>query len=754
MSKKYLHVVISFFACTSSFGQYTLLPDTSISVFENGFKLDKAWAGGLDCPMYSAIDLNNDNVKDLFIFDHKTNRVLTFINANIPNTIRYIYAPGYASLFPSQLHDWALLYDYNNDGLPDIMTHGNGGIAVYRNNGFTPSLSFSFITNQVNTYYNFGSFFLSNIYASPLNVPTFNDMDNDGDMDILSFPLGGSYVEYHKNYAMDSLGTANAFLFYNIRVCWGYFALAATVQKAALPPGTITSGYCPAYPASSPRISGGTNSKKETESTSLHSGNILLSVDMDGDTDKDILLGDILGPSLLYVENGGDIDSAYAISQDTLFPSYNVPVRMENIAAPYILDLDNDNKEELLVANYNSDIFSGAGENYENTMLYQNVSPTAAKQFQYIKNTFMTDEMIDVGSGSHPVFFDVDADGLLDLLVASDFYYDTTSHLPAQISYYRNTGTSTNPQFNLITRDYMSLSTYNFLGLYLTFGDLDNDLDQDMVVGNNDASLTHFENTAGPGNPANFILATFNYQNISVGGNGMQSIPLLYDLNKDGLLDLVIGSRLGKLHYYRNTGSVANPVFTFVTDTLGSVDVKNNSVLGYSVPVLFQNGGVTELLVGNYDGFIYRYTNIDNNLGGSFTLSSNKYQNVFEPQNCSPALADINNDGWRDIIAGNGAGGLRAYIGTLVSVSEASIPKPGFIFYPNPVGEILLLEFEDTYAQTERTVTIYNVIGKKVIEVKTSDARVNLNVQQLMSGSYVVSVEHQQKIISKSFIKK
>src|SRR5689334_8158744 len=113
-------------------GQNTLALDTSIHVTENGTMLRKAWSGGLDCPMYQEMDYNNDGINDLFIFDHKTNRVLTFINDNLHGG-SYHYAPQYESSFP-KMHDWAKLYDYDCDGKKDIFTHGNGTIVCYRNN--------------------------------------------------------------------------------------------------------------------------------------------------------------------------------------------------------------------------------------------------------------------------------------------------------------------------------------------------------------------------------------------------------------------------------------------------------------------------------------------------------------------------------------------------------------------------------------------------------------------------------------------
>jgi Secretion system C-terminal sorting domain/FG-GAP-like repeat len=725
-----------------------LVLDTTIQVTENGLQISKPWAGGLDCPVYSSMDLNNDGIKDLVVFDHKTDRITTFINNNTSG-ISYHYAPEYTQYFPPTLHDWIKLYDYNCDGFEDIFTHGNGGIACYRNNGTNP-VSFSFVTPQINSFYHFGTtFFSSNIYVSSVNVPSFVDMDNDGDMDIISFPLGASYIEYHRNYSMDSTGLCGGFRFYNMRQCWGYFTLLGNTNAAVLPPLAISNGSCPAYAATYPR----NFDVAQTETDTLrHAGNILEAIDMEGDGDKDLLTGDIVGSYLLYIENGGIQDSAYAVSQDTSFPSYNLPARMENIAAPYIVDVNNDGKKDMMVSNFNADLFQGAGENYFNTNLYLNVSSNPnAYQFQYQKNTFLTDEMIDVGTGAHPVFFDADEDGLQDLIIGSDFFYYTGGTRNAQLTYYRNTGTPTNPEFNLITRDYAGLAAYNFSGAYPTFGDIDGDGDKDMILGNTNSSVTLFRNTAGAGNPSVFVLDSLYYQNISVGSNGQQSIPVLYDLNKDLKLDLIIGERTGVLNYYENTGSVSNPVFTFVTDTLGAVDVRDQlNLLGYSAPVFFDSAGVTQMLVGNYNGYIYHYNNIDNNLSGVFNLVDSTFEDIFEPKLAVPALTDLDGDGLFDLVIGNAAGGLRYYSETTTGISE-SIPDPLFNCYPNPASGIIYLDFKAASA-TNRMISIIDVLGRVVINTASSKKNVAVDISALFPGTYIISVNENGSSVTQKII--
>ena len=72
---------------------------------------------------------------------------------------------------------------------------------VYRND-FTAGtgLIFTNVTNELITSY---GTVIKLIPSSPVNLPAFSDIDNDGDMDILTFSLSSNYVEYHKNMSKE-----------------------------------------------------------------------------------------------------------------------------------------------------------------------------------------------------------------------------------------------------------------------------------------------------------------------------------------------------------------------------------------------------------------------------------------------------------------------------------------------------------------------------------------------------------------------
>jgi hypothetical protein len=101
----------------------------------------------------------------------------------------------------------------------------------------------------------------------------------------------------------------------------------------------------------------------------------------------------------------------------------------------------------------------------------------------------------------------------------------------------------------------------------LTFGDVDGDNDDDMIVGDASGNIHLFSNIASSGSskPNCFILSNSNYLGINVGSN---ATPQLVDVDRDGQIDLLIGERNGNINYYRNNG---NFTFSFITATMALI---------------------------------------------------------------------------------------------------------------------------------------------------------------------------------------
>ncbi len=716
---------IAFFILISTAldAQVTLYRDTLVKVIVAGNEMNNGWSCGLNSPVFASIDLNGDGKNDFLVFDAQTYRLNAFENVGTGGTPNYKYAPEYLSVCPDGLQGWIRTYDYDNDGDMDLFSYNNGGIRVDRNDiNAGNGLHFTNVSMQLPSNY-FG--FQTNLYSTRVDAPALVDIDNDGDMDVMGFSISGSWIELNKNLAMDSLGNANQFLFYNVPGCWGYFYKEASKNNAVLP----VNATCPLLPAHPFRLS--------EENQIMDSGSSIWAIDLDGDGDKDFLCGDKVGRNLLEVQNCGNIDSAYACAQDTLFPSYNTPASMRDIAAPQCLDVDNDGVVDLLVTNYNNN-----GEDYNNVFYYRNIGSNNNVQFSLTQNRFLVNEMIEVGTSAHPVFFDWDSDGKKDLLISNDSYFDNGNSV-SKVAYYRNTSVGSKYTFTLMNDSALNFRTYGLIGTRLAFGDLNGDGDEDLLVGDADGKLAYFQNIAGAGQTAIFIFSQAFFQNIDVGND---AAPQLVDVDRDGLLDLVIGERNGNLNYYRNTGSTSFPVFTFQTATFGNVDVKRSGGnAGYSYPVLFDNGSGYELLVGSYSGYIYNYSNIDGNLGGAFTLVDSSYKNLYEPLKSSPAMADIDGDGAFDLVIGNQSGGVVLYTqNSLNSIGENLVSELNAKIYPNPIKDYVTLEIDKEISDGKVQLTIYDLSGKEILANALASQTSTINTSTISSGFYTMILSHKK----------
>lgn len=694
-----------------------LFPDRSVPVISGGDTLKYPWTGGFNSAIPVELDLNGDGILDLFVFDRIGNRITPFLNDGSLGTDAYDYAPEFLERIPP-LHDWVRSVDYDCDGDLDLFTYTNAAMGVWRND-FTPAngLQFTPVTQQISSWY--GSFYTP-IFVSQVNMPAIVDVDGDADLDIITFANSSNYLEYHKNYAMDSLGICGDFRFTLEPYCWGYFKLSGLTNIGLL------NQNC---------RSGFTADSLPENQRNRHSGSVLTPLDQDCDGDIDLLNGDILGENMLFLLNGGTPDSAYITSQDSAFPSYDVSVNMQNLPAAYYMDLDNDGFKDMLVSPY-----ATVGEDFDNLHFYKNTSDNCSNVFSLNSTRFISDETIDLGTAANVSFFDADADGLEDIIAGNDLYFSPNPAIAySRLAYFRNTGTVVQPTYTLVTDDWLSLSGITQYGLYPAFGDLDGDGDRDMLLGNADGTLIYYQNTAAAGSAPNFVFASPQFQGIDVGSN---SIPQIIDVNRDGKFDLLIGERSGNLNYYENTGSVQSPVFILATTTFGNVNVTQaGAIAGYSFPLLFDNNGNYELLVGSDAGIVFHFSGIDGNLNGSFTLLDSSFQDILELKRVTIAMADVDGDGGYDLLTGCNAGGMRMYTRNASTGVNSDVVFAKPLIYPNPaLSEITVIMPTGSFRAEMSLVRILDMRGKIVAETSVSAVQVKMDVSNLAPGIYFVRV--------------
>ncbi len=246
---------------------------------------------------------------------------------------------------------------------------------------------------------------------------------------------------------------------------------------------------------------------------------------------------------------------------------------------------------------------------------------------------------INVGKYSVPAVADIDGDGLLDLF-AGDLY--------GHIEYYVQADTAS-AQFVLVDSLFASIDVGGWASP--TFTDLDGDGLKDLLIGNLDGNIYHYEQTYS--DSVQFALVTDFFNSIDVSFN---AAPVLADINRDGLLDMLIGEDFGHIfHYVQN--SAFSTDFTLVTGSYNSIDTGFNAA-----PALtdIDFDGLADLFVGNYEGYISRYEQTDA-YSNDFVLRELKFNSIDVGYRSKPFFTDIDLDGYSDLLIGENDGNINRY---------------------------------------------------------------------------------------------
>jgi hypothetical protein len=709
---------------------YGFIYSNDYPIVDGNDTLDLGWAGGLDYGTFGNIDINRDGVQDILVFDKTGNRVLPMIQTGSVGQTRLVYAPRYIDSFPS-FNNWVITRDYNNDGKMDLFCHTSAGIMAYRNVSQGNQLLFQKAVSTFQIYTDYGSGGV-NIYVSSQDIPAIDDVDGDGDYDILVFGLLGSSIEYHKNMSRELYGHSDSLVFENQTRCYGRFTEGFTSNAVYLD----SCGF-------------GINvtSNLNNRGVYRHAGSTILAQDFNGDGLSDLLLGDISFSNATYLQNGGNQDTAFFTSQDSSWPSYDTPVDIDVFPGFFWLDVNRDNKNDIVAApNY-----PNASRNYDNTVLYSNSGTNANPNLTLENSHFMFDQMLDYGEIAHPAFFDYNGDGLLDLVVGNFGKLDGgTGTYDKGLMLLENVGTATNPSFRVITEDFSGLSALPLPeSLDPTFGDFNGDGLEDMFIGTFEGKIHYFVNT-GTASSAQFQLNQANFENIDVGNDAS---PFAVDLDRDGLMDLVIGEQLGNINYYRNTGTNTNPSFTLETDSLGGILLTGVfGSIGVSKPYIYDTGTEYQMVVGTNGGGIYLYDQIDNNLTGTFNQLMTQMGPISPGRDLSPVMEDLNGDGYPELIVGNTSGGMYFYKGidpATIGITENPVLPLEFILYPVPARDQITVAFNQF---EEGDYQVVDITGRQVDRGRISGSEVVISTVSLEQGMYWIRVNGKTKRGVKSFV--
>jgi len=703
--------------------------DSVILTNETNDTLQFPFAGGLNSCQFMNLDINLDGNEDLLVFDRHGYRILPFLISVLP-PFHYKFAPEFVRHFPA-IEQWMQAIDYNNDGKKDIFTYTTGGIKVYRNDSdaelkFTKVTQPFLLSQQGST--------LTNILVTYADYPAIVDIDADGDYDIITFWGLGSFLELHRNTSVEQFGNTDSLTFEKISSCWGHFAEGNEDN-------TIILDTCP--------VRGNEFNSDVFSDDPKHTGSTLLVQDLNNDGLPDITIGDVDFSTLIHLTNGGIPGEAKMISQTNNFPNSSEPVTMNSFPAAMLADVNCDGKDDLLVSPFDPSLVKS--ENQQSVSLYVNNGTNSQPDYSLASESFIQDQMLDLGSGAYPVFFDFNNDGLLDILAGNYGYSDTCIFTPvtglqctftAQLALLLNIGTAGKPAFKLVDRNIAQLDALQMQSLIPALADMDGDGDADLICGNSKGKLVYCENMALSGQDADFKLVDPAWHGIDVGDF---SAPQLIDIDKDGLTDLVSGKRNGTLSYYKNTGTINESQFVLESELLGGVDITNTQLsnYGFSVPCFYQDkNGETILFAASEFGEIFVYDQIDNNLGGNFRLLGT-IPGISEGWRAGVAIGNLNNDSLTDMLVGNYSGGMGLFFGKPDKIFgiNNTIGESNILLaiVPNPAGSTVSVSAGIPGGIGEY-LSVYSVDGRFIRNYINPRFPLRMDVSDLQNGVYLINV--------------
>jgi len=385
-----------------------------------------------------AIDVDNDNDKDLVLGDISYNNLNLLINGGdnqnaIMTAVDSVFPQNYSNTLAAEMHVYPASYyiDVTNDGVKDLIVTTNSennsenfeSCWLYENTGQNTSPDFNFIQKD---------FLQENMIELGTSAfPTFYDYNNDGLLDLVIGNYGyhnpnndpASSLALFENIGNDSIPKYNL-----INRDWLGLSTINLNTNLNIPALNL-----------SPTFS-----------------------DLDGDGNKDLIVGDADGKVHFFTNNGGN----FQITN----PNYQ-NIDVGQFAQPQIIDVNRDGLNDLIIGEQDGTI---------------NYLPNSGTTTNAIFDTIITNwggvdvDQSYISTGfSNPTLYD--SSGVYQLFVGC---------FSGNIYQFTNIDNNLNGQFSAVNST--SSNIWDGGKSALALADINNDNNPDMIVGNLSGGISFF----------------------------------------------------------------------------------------------------------------------------------------------------------------------------------------------------------------------------------------------------------------------
>jgi hypothetical protein len=398
--------------------------EKNLNLLRDGKPVSMPFSGGINSAQIQLIDLTNDGVEEWVTWDINSRQLQVFEKKGD----KFTHRPELSYFFPSDISGFLVLADYDGDGKKDLFTSTPLGIKAYRNTSTTNQISWTLAQNFLRLE---GA---NNIPANNLDTPLLQDLDGDGDLDLVIFNFAsGDYLEFYRNTSAERKGTPDIDGFaFPIRH-WGGFEFCGC---NAITFGTTCDGR---------KLDAG--SRVDENARIQHAGgHSILYRDFTGDGILDLLIGRDECNTLYFLPNSGSSAQPKFTSFSTQVPGFGSLPEFPRFHVGQLFEQD------LVISLNTNEAAAPFGIDFGNSVV------------KFEKNTgtvkpILQDQLFDLGENVRPYFKGNKFAGEL-WLTANTKQGGNIRGMAYRLSY-------SGEQFELLNVDYLGLSSLNLLDLQL-----------------------------------------------------------------------------------------------------------------------------------------------------------------------------------------------------------------------------------------------------------------------------------------------